>query len=770
MSRTAINPGGAGNRPVQYATPLNRIRRTCGQIGQGCLLVAVWVIRVVLILSALGFFVRRSYVALFVILILIGIAFAIIRTRLVSFRLLLNRSLVYSLLSVSLAVVYFGLITMWQVLRLYQGNFATQVHPVRIGNQIVVQISGNAPFTSEATIVITTLIVVMLFEPLRVRIQAFIDRRFYRSRYDAARVIAEFTATLREEIDLDQLSARLVDIVQKTLLPSAISLWLREATLEGAGGAYQLAQWKQDAQKMPGRANERPRLNAGPTPNPLHTTVPLNIEITSDDTLIAYALKTADVMEIDGLQLDSPLARALQEAGVTIALPLISHGELVGLLNLGPRLSGQRYSSDDRALLNTLSAQVAPALRVAQMVREQQVELRERERIEQELRTAQLIQRSLLPEELPALKDWRVATYYQPAREVGGDFYDFISFEDGRLGLVIGDVSDKGVPAALVMASTRSMLRAAAQTTDSPGEALARVNDLLYADTLPRMFVTCFYAILDPDNGRLRFANAGQDLPYRRHGSEICELYATGMPLGLMPGSRYDEQEVALAADERILLYSDGLVEAHNPAREMFGFPRLKQLIADHVDGASLLDRLLNELKSFTGEGWEQEDDVTLVMLQRTPERLVMTEQQEKPDRLLEWTIASAPGNEREAMERVAGAVQPLHLNAERLADLQTAVAEATMNAMEHGNHYQPDKVVAIEVLASRSRVIVHVSDQGESFPVPDELTTPNLIAKLAGLQTPRGWGLFLIKNLVDELHIKRENSHNVVELVMYRK
>jgi serine phosphatase RsbU (regulator of sigma subunit)/anti-sigma regulatory factor (Ser/Thr protein kinase) len=641
---------------------------------------------------------------------------------------------------------------------------------MRVGNQVVVQISGNAPFTSQASIVISTLIVVALFNPLRERIQAFIDRCFYRSRYDAARVIAEFTATLREEIDLDQLSARLIEIVRKTLLPSEISLWLREPALEGAGGAYQMAQWKENGQKMPVGVDGRARLNAGPAPDPLRTTVPLNIEITDDDVLIAYALRTADVLEIDRLQVDSPLTRALKEAGVKIALPLISHGELVGLLNLGPRLSGQQYSSDDRSLLNTLAAQVAPALRVTQMVREQQVEVRQRERIEQELRTAQLIQRSLLPGEAPALENWQVATYYQPAREVGGDFYDFIAFEDGRLGLVIGDVADKGVPAALVMASTRSMLRAAAQATDSPGEALARVNDLLYADTLPRMFVTCFYAILDPDTGRLRFANAGQDLPYRRHGSEICELYATGMPLGLMPGTRYDEQEVALAADERILFYSDGLVEAHNPQREMFGFPRLKQLIADHADGTSLLERLLNELKSFTGEGWEQEDDVTLVMLQRIPEQPTMKKQQEKPDLLLEWAIASVPGNEREAMERIDAAVQPLHLDAGRLANLKTAVAEATMNAMEHGNHYQPEKVVAIKVLASPSRVIVLISDQGEGLSIPDVVAAPDLTAKLAGLQTPRGWGLFLIKNLVDELRIERVENRNVVELVMYRQ
>jgi anti-sigma regulatory factor (Ser/Thr protein kinase) len=147
-----------------------------------------------------------------------------------------------------------------------------------------------------------------------------------------------------------------------------------------------------------------------------------------------------------------------------------------------------------------------------------------------------------------------------------------------------------------------------------------------------------------------------------------------------------------------------------------------------------------------------------------------MKDQQERPERLLQWTIESVPGNEREAMERVSGAVQPLHLGAERLADLKSAVAEATMNAMEHGNHYQNDRVVAIEVLASRSRVIVRVSDQGEGLSIPDALVAPNLTAKLAGLQTPRGWGLFLIKNLVDELRVERIANHNVVEMVMYRQ
>jgi serine phosphatase RsbU (regulator of sigma subunit) len=188
-----------------------------------------------------------------------------------------------------------------------------------------------------------------------------------------------------------------------------------------------------------------------------------------------------------------------------VAIPLVSQGELVGLLNLGPRLSEQDYSTDDRGLLNTLATQAAPAVRVAQLVREQRIQARERERIEQELHVARLIQQTLLPKELPALSGWQLSVYYQPARAVGGDFYDFLQFEDGRLGIVIGDVTDKGVPAALVMATTRSILRAAAHGEASPGQVLERTNDLLHPDIPPKMFVTCLYAILYPASGLLRY-------------------------------------------------------------------------------------------------------------------------------------------------------------------------------------------------------------------------------------------------------------------------
>jgi serine phosphatase RsbU (regulator of sigma subunit) len=175
-----------------------------------------------------------------------------------------------------------------------------------------------------------------------------------------------------------------------------------------------------------------------------------------------------------------------------------------------------------------------------------------------------------------------------------------------------------------VMSTTCGMLRAVSQTLESssPGEVLGRVNETLLARIPPDMFVTCFYAILDPKSGHLVYANAGHDLPYLRHrNGEAEELRARGMPLWLMPGMGYEEKETILEAGDAALLYSDGLVEAHNPKGEMFGFPRLRALVADHGEERSLEGFLLEELYSFVGEGWEQEDDITLLTLRRSTTR-----------------------------------------------------------------------------------------------------------------------------------------------------
>ncbi len=245
-------------------------------------------------------------------------------------------------------------------------------------------------------------------------------------------------------------------------------------------------------------------------------------------------------------------------------------------------------------------------------------ELKERERIDQELRLAQRIQQALLPKELPALVGWEIVPYYRPAREVGGDFYDFLPLDDGNVGLVIGDVSGKGIAAALVMANTQSILRTVVQTNETPGQVLRRTNEVLWTHIPSNMFVTCFYGILNPESGKLVFANAGHNPPCCLSRNEVTDLRATGMPLGLMPGMAYEEKETVLLPEDGVLFYSDGLVEAHNPQREMLGSPRLHDFLTDRMHRANdLTAKVIEQLGRFTGADWEQEDDLTLVALQR---------------------------------------------------------------------------------------------------------------------------------------------------------
>jgi serine phosphatase RsbU (regulator of sigma subunit)/anti-sigma regulatory factor (Ser/Thr protein kinase) len=487
------------------------------------------------------------------------------------------------------------------------------------------------------------------------------------------------------------------------------------------------------------------------------------VDIAPNDPVLAYFQANGGAVDLDALALESPGLEALRASGIKLVVPLINQGELIGLLNLGPRLSEQEYSADDRHLLENLAGQVAPAVMVAQLVRQQEAEARTRERFEQELRVAQLIQQNFLPKEPPTLDGWTMTAYYQPAREVGGDFYDFIRLDDGRIGVVAGDVTDKGVPAALVMAATRSVIRAAALRLSSPGEVLERVNDVVCPDMPPNMFATCLYGILDPTTGCLVFANAGHNLPYLyTAGGGMKELVATGMPVGLLPGMKYEESEVVLEPGDSVLLHSDGLAEAHNRKGEMFGFPRLREIVAVHGGDTDLIGVLRRELAAFSGIEGQQEDDVTLVTLARIPMAACA-----RPKRavLEAFEIESAPGNERVVTERVMRVVAAAGVSAGRLERVGTAVGEATMNAMEHGNRYQADLPVRVSVEREGGEIVVAITDRGSHGP-PPEPAVPDLDAKLAGLQPPRGWGLFLIRNMVDDLRTWNSEGRHTVELV----
>jgi serine phosphatase RsbU (regulator of sigma subunit)/anti-sigma regulatory factor (Ser/Thr protein kinase) len=484
------------------------------------------------------------------------------------------------------------------------------------------------------------------------------------------------------------------------------------------------------------------------------------VDIPEADPLFIVLQAAAGPVDVGNLELASPALQQLRDAGVALVVPLVTQGELIGTLNVGPRLSEQEYSTEDRRLLATLASQAAPAIRVAQLVQEQAAEAGERERYKQELKVAQLIQQQFLPRELPKLRQWSVAAYYGPARVVGGDFYDFIELDDGRIGIAVGDVADKGVPAALVMARTHSILRAEAPRLGDPARVLGRTNQLLVPEMPPRMFVTCFYGVLEPETGRLVFANAGHNLPCVRAAEGIVEPRATGLPLGLLPDITYEQVEMSLEPGDEMLLYSDGLSEAHSPDGDMYGFPRLREAMAVEAgSGTDVIEGLLQRLRAFTGAAWEQEDDITLVTLRRS---------RSDCEELAAFTIPGATGGERVAIARVAEAVAALDLDPVRLERLKTAVAETVMNAIEYGSLGDPSVPVDVRVEADEAAVIVRVTDRALSGAVGD-VEAPDLEAKLEGRQRPRGWGLFLIRNMVDVMEASSDGGLQSVTLTVAR-
>jgi anti-sigma regulatory factor (Ser/Thr protein kinase) len=330
------------------------------------------------------------------------------------------------------------------------------------------------------------------------------------------------------------------------------------------------------------------------------------------------------------------------------------------------------------------------------------------------------------------------------------------------------------------MARTHSILRAEAPRLRDPGAVLARTNDLLSQEMPEKMFVTCLYMVLEPATGHVVYANAGHNLPYVRTADGVVELRATGMPLGLLPGMPYDEKEAWIAPGDSMLLYSDGIVEAHDPVGEMYSFGRLRDDMTIDLGGSELLDELLERLHRFTGAGWEQEDDITMVVLRRSaanaqfavgPEdgRAVTAVAHAGAEVLAEFELPGAIGNERTLMERVADLVAPLGLGPDRLERLKTAVSETAMNAIEYGSQGDPSVPVRVRVERRPSELTVRIADAGLGGTMPDldAAEVPDLDAKLAGLQKPRGWGLFLIQQMVDRVEVVREGDRQTVVLTL---
>lgn len=501
---------------------------------------------------------------------------------------------------------------------------------------------------------------------------------------------------------------------------------------------------------------------------------PVSFDIDPDDPIIGYFQAFPEAVEIGNINLNSPTLERLKLSTARLVVPLIHHGKLIGLINFGEQIHNDENLPENQQWAEEQEDLAVITLRIAHWMRQHKVEVQDGEELEHELTVARIILETLLPSKIPEFSGWKSLAHWQPAKSVGGDFYDFIHLRDGRLGLIIGDVTDQGIPTSLVMAITKNIIHAMVRTYPSPGEVLSQINNLLYPQIPSNMFVTCLYAILDPKSGILSYANAGHDLPICRRLHGLEELRATGMPLGLLPDMEYEEGSITLEPGDAFLLYSDGLIEAHNPAREMFGVGRIRELVEEHQSGEGLVDSLLTTLCGFTGDQWEQEDDITLVLMQRDGLGIDIAKgsetesfQEENWKVLGEFSVPSEAGIERVASEKVLELLIEIPLKKTQVDRLKTAVSEATMNAIEHGNHFDRNKPVIIEVMASERAISVHITDRGGDIIIPDS-KVPDLEAKLAGLESPRGWGMFIIRRMVDHLEILSGEDHHTVVLSMF--
>lgn len=381
--------------------------------------------------------------------------------------------------------------------------------------------------------------------------------------------------------------------------------------------------------------------------------------------------------------------------------------------------------------------------------------------------------RALLPESVPNIPGWDFQVIYRPANIFSADFYDFIPLTDSKLVISIGDVAGKGSSAAIQMVKASNWIREIAPALIHPGAILSEVNRLLHQENNPKSYVTCFIALLDPTRGEMEFANAGHLPPFKFRQADpgkIEELLITGRPLGIFPNVTYEADRLNLYPGDAVLFLSDGLLEARNQASEMFSAERLISLMKDNPPNKSLLSHIVEGFSKFLGDNQSQQDDITLIQMvyqaqDRRHARKSPELEQRKYSTLLEFSLPSVPGNERIAIQRVNEALQLLPLSVSRLENLTTAVIEAVRNAIHHGNHNRPELPVTITIRNNDEKLSIMVTDMG-SDPLP-EPPVPNLQAKLSGEQSPFGWGLFLIQQLVDEMYISSDAEHHMIEMVM---
>ena len=475
---------------------------------------------------------------------------------------------------------------------------------------------------SPAFPLIFILAVVFLFNPVRNRMQKFIDRVFYRLEYDYRETVQRISESMRTLLGLDEIGKSIMDTALGAMFIDSGRVMLLNRDKE----AYECLTKAGEREKKKGSKDEGVETRTGVSeqdPEVVERSGPAEVELSANDPFIQKIAERKREVTIYDIQED-PLfeserdscEKTLDQMEATLVIPLIYEDDLIGLISLGEKKSGKFYRREDINLLNTLANQGAVAIENAQMVEE----VIEKERMEEELNIARDLQTSMLPATCPEIEGFEIAAVSTQAREVGGDFFDFIDMGKDRIGLVIGDVTGKSVSGALVMSASRSVFRMLSEEELPIGEIMMRANRRIKQDVTSGMFVALLYAVLDAQDRKLGLCSAGQTQPIHfssKTGEAILvETEGDTFPLGILDDAEYQETRVQLTPGDKIVFYTDGIVEAMNEQEEMFGFERLLELVknSQKQTAESLLEEIKSNVNEFAGTA-AQHDDITIIVV-----------------------------------------------------------------------------------------------------------------------------------------------------------